>query len=63
MTGGRCFQELMESTVGGLLWFVSAIYSSSLAVALLAGLSMNCDATRRESNHEVKNIENTPEIV
>ena len=53
----------MESTVGGLLWFVSAIYSSSLAVALLPGLSMTCYATRRESNREVKIIENMFELV
>ena len=53
----------MESTVGGLLWFVSAIYSPSLAAALLLGLSMTCYATRRESNREVKIIENTSELV
>ncbi len=53
----------MESTVGGLLWFVSAIYSSSLAAALLLGLSMTCYAARRESNREVKIIENTSELV
>jgi len=62
MTGGRCFQELMASTGTGLRWFDSAIYNSRLAVALLAGLSMNCGTTRRESNRRVKNIEHTSEL-